>query len=95
MAIQENYVSYYTFTHFDSKTCIYSLILVYLQQIMFTFELFYVQKVFVCICPVFYSIVIDIGGTQILFRDLPKFSNIGKIFRSSCSAPKTVLSREI
>jgi len=26
----------------------------------------------------------DIGGTQILFRDLPKHSNIRKIFRSSC-----------
>ena len=26
----------------------------------------------------------DIGGTQILFRDLPKLSNIGKMFKSSC-----------
>ena len=25
-----------------------------------------------------------IGGTQILFRDLPKLSNIRKIFTSSC-----------
>ena len=35
------------------------------------------------------------GGTQTLFRDLPKFSNVGKIFKSSCSALKIVLSNEI
>ena len=35
------------------------------------------------------------GGTQTLFRDLPKFSNVGKIFTSSCSALKIVPSHEI
>ena len=30
----------------------------------------------------------NIGGTQILFRDLPKFSNFGKTFRSSCQVSK-------
>ena len=40
-------------------------------------------------------ILFDIGGTQTLFRNLPKFSNIGKIFRSSCLASKIVPSHEI
>jgi len=35
------------------------------------------------------------GGTQTLFRDLPKFSNIGKILRSSCLASKIVPLHEI
>ena len=37
----------------------------------------------------------DIGGTQTLFRDLPKCWNIGKFSRSSCSASKIVPSHEI
>ena len=36
-----------------------------------------------------------IGGTQSSFWDLPKFSNIGKIFRLSCSASKIVPSYKI
>ena len=36
-----------------------------------------------------------IGGSQNWFRDLPKFSNIRKIFRSSCSASKIMPSYEI
>ena len=36
-----------------------------------------------------------IGGTQTLFRDLPKFSNIGKIFRSSCLTSEIGPSHEI
>ena len=36
-----------------------------------------------------------IGGTQTLFRNLPKFSSIEQIFRSSCLASKIVSSREV
>ena len=37
----------------------------------------------------------DIGETQILFRDLPKFSNFGKTFRSLCQALKMIPSHKI
>ena len=36
-----------------------------------------------------------VGRTQTLFRDLPKFPNIEKIFTSSCSALKIVPFHEI
>ena len=35
------------------------------------------------------------GETQILFRDLPKFSNFGKTFRSSCQTSKIIPSHKI
>ena len=35
------------------------------------------------------------GGTQILFRNLPKFSNIQKTFRSSCLLSKIMHLGEI
>ena len=38
---------------------------------------------------------LDHGGTQILFRNLPKFSNIQKTFRSSCLLSKIMHLSEI
>ena len=35
------------------------------------------------------------GGTQILFRDLPKFSNFRKTFRASCWESKIIASHKI
>ena len=43
----------------------------------------------------FKKLLIYIGGTQTLFRDLTKCSNIGIFFRSSSSASKIVPSHEI
>ena len=41
------------------------------------------------------SLLLYKGGTQILFRDLPKFLNFRKTFRASCWASKIIPSHKI